>query len=405
MSLIRQFIDLGTKRHADITIKKHVRFTNFVALFVMIFIIQNLVLAIVCGQTNMFPVLITHFAGIALVPVFNVYGKRVLGAVCFSIFAIIFVTIYAHVYTLEGLNFVFLSTIIFLLFFMFARKELSYMIAFTVIVAVCIVSVIAWETSGIPLLMTVSDEFIQVQRLNTLIGLPLLCIAFGYYAYYTVNSAELEAAYEREKTERLLLNTLPKSIAERFKEDQSYFAQRYESATVLFADLVGFTTFSEKISPDNLVMFLNTVFSKFDAITEECGVEKIKTLGDAYMVAGGIPIITEDHTQRICTLALKMREAMQDIKSPDGKALQIRIGICTGPVTAGVIGVKKFIYDLWGDTVNTASRMQSHAPDGGIQITESVYEQVRDAFECVTRGVVNVRGKGDMRTYLVVGGK
>jgi class 3 adenylate cyclase len=303
---------------------------------------------------------------------------------------------------MEGLNFVFLPFIVFLQFFLFSRAEIKYIIVFAAIALVCMLAVVLWENSGRSPLMIVSDELIQAQRLNTLIGLPALTVAIGYYAFATIDTAEQMAAAEKEKTENLLLNILPAAIAERFKNDQSYFAERFESATVLFADIVGFTALSEKISPEELAMFLNDVFSKYDALTEEQGLEKIKTIGDAYMVAGGIPTPSHDHARRICNLALRMQEISRNIRNPLGETIQIRIGICTGPVTAGVIGVKKFIYDLWGDTVNTASRMQSHAPDGGIQMTESVHKAVQALFHFDSCGQINVKGKGAMQTYLLV---
>jgi class 3 adenylate cyclase len=295
--------------------------------------------------------------------------------------------------------------IIFLQFFLFSASERKYIILFTAITVVCFIGVILWQDLHVQPFLTVSKEFIDAQRLNTFVGLPLLSIAFGIYAFLTINNAEQQVAKEKEKTEQLLLNILPQAVAERFKNDQSFLAEGYRSVSVLFADIVGFTGFSEKIAPDELVKFLNTVFSSFDALTEVFRLEKIKTIGDAYMVAGGVPTPSDHHTRRICQMALKMQDVVKGMKSPGGEPLHIRIGISTGPVTAGVIGAKKFTYDLWGNTVNTASRMESHSAAGSIHITGDVYELIKHEFECKSRGEIQVKGKGTMTTYFLIGEK
>ncbi|MBD0287975.1 MAG: adenylate/guanylate cyclase domain-containing protein [Flavisolibacter sp.] len=342
---------------------------------------------------------------IALVPVFNSMGKRVLASAWFSSVAILFVTFYAIVFTLDSYNFAFLPMIIFLQFFLFAASEKKHIVIFVVITALCFMGAIAWQELQMSPFLSVPRGLLDAQRWNSLVGIPFLSTAFGIYAFSTIHKAEQEVAKEKEKTEQLLLNILPQAIAERFKNDQSFLAEGYSSVTVLFADIVGFTSFSEKTAPDELVKFLNAVFSKFDELTVTYGLEKIKTIGDAYMVAGGVPTPSNNHLQRICQMALKIQEATQDIKSPDGEPLRMRIGISTGPVTAGVIGVKKFIYDLWGDTVNTASRMESHSEAGSIQITGEVYELVKHEFDCKERGAIIVKGKGAMTTYFLKGMK
>jgi class 3 adenylate cyclase len=346
-----------------------------------------------------------HFVAISLIPVFNYMGKRIFASAWFSAVAIFFVSVYAIAFTADSYNFTFLPLIIFLQFFIFSAAEKRYVFAFTAIAMLCFAGVLLWPYLVVQPLLTVSKAIINAQRVNTLVGLPLLSAGFGLYAFSTINRAEREAATEKGKTERLLLNILPASIAERFKNNQSFLARDYESVTVLFADIVGFTTLSEKITPNELITFLNDIFSKFDHFTEVYELEKIKTIGDAYMVAGGVPALSDDHVHRICRMALDMRQAMLDIKSPGGEPVSIRIGINTGPLTAGVIGVKKFIYDLWGDTVNTASRMESHAGKGDIQITENVYNLVKNEFICKARGTIMVKGKGLMHTYLLVGVK
>jgi adenylate cyclase len=212
-----------------------------------------------------------------------------------------------------------------------------------------------------------------------------------------------EREQAQERSERLLLNILPEPIARRLKRDPSAIADAFTNVTVLFADIVDFTHFSAGIAPERLVALLNDVFTEFDWLAEQHGLEKIKTIGDAYMVVGGLPTPRADHTEAVADMALQMAAAMDRCSDRLGTRLQLRIGIHTGPVVAGVIGRKKFIYDLWGDTVNTASRMESHGLPGKIQVTQDVYDRLNDRYEFAARGRVEVKSKGTMPTYLLLG--
>jgi adenylate cyclase len=211
--------------------------------------------------------------------------------------------------------------------------------------------------------------------------------------------AELALRISKKKSDNLLLNILPAAIVETLKKGEGSTAERFESATVLFADIVDFTSLAARISPLELVDFLNQIFSKFDELTEKHSLEKIKTIGDAYMVAGGLPVPRADHAEAIANMALDMQEAIADFLTDTGEPFQIRIGINTGTVVAGVIGTKKFIYDLWGDTVNVASRMESQGLPGYIQVTAAVYEHLKERYLFEERGAIPVKGKGDTITY------
>jgi class 3 adenylate cyclase len=220
-----------------------------------------------------------------------------------------------------------------------------------------------------------------------------------------LQEANEQLSKEQEKSERLLLNILPESIAEQLKQGHSNIADGFAEVTILFADIVNFTQLSERVSPTELLKFLNEIFTGFDRLTEQHGLEKIKTIGDAYMVVGGIPIPRSDHAEAVAEMALDMQQEVARFNAKHSTALSIRIGINTGPVVAGVIGTKKFIYDLWGDAVNTASRMESHGLPGYIQVTESTYERLRDKYLFKERGVIDVKGKGEMTTYLLTARK
>jgi guanylate cyclase len=204
-------------------------------------------------------------------------------------------------------------------------------------------------------------------------------------------------ATERERSERLLLNVLPEPIAERLKAGESPIADRASDVGVLFADIVGFTPMSETMRPEELIQVLDEVFILFDGLVAEHGLEKIKTIGDAYMVASGLLGERTGHAEELAKMALEIQAAIA--RRPP---LEVRIGMDIGPVVAGVIGHQKFIYDLWGDTVNTAGRMESHGMPGAIQVTERAYLRLSPAFAFEERGIIDVKGKGSMRTYLLV---
>ena len=219
---------------------------------------------------------------------------------------------------------------------------------------------------------------------------------------------------EQEKSERLLLNILPGPIAERLKENNITIADGFADVTVMFADIINFTRLSEEMPPKFMVTMLNEVFSHFDQLAEKHRIEKIKTIGDAYMVAGGLDIHHRydtdrvphrDYSHAICNLALDMREYMTTLSGTRLARLQIHVGIGTGPVVAGVIGMKKFIYDLWGDTVNIASRVTSEAAAGTILVDAMTWRRVREDYEFGEPQVVNVKGKGEITVYRLLGQK
>ncbi len=206
----------------------------------------------------------------------------------------------------------------------------------------------------------------------------------------------------QEKSDALLLNILPKEIADILRNESRTIADYFEGARVLFADVVNFTEMSASMSPGELVSLLDEVFSHFDQLVDNHDLEKIKTIGDCYMVASGVPRPRADHAQTLTQLALEMQGYVEH-HTFSGRKLSFRIGLNSGPVVAGVIGRKKFIYDLWGDVVNTASRMESHGRKGEIQITRATYDLIKDQFTCSPRGKVSVKGKGELSVWTVDG--
>jgi len=219
------------------------------------------------------------------------------------------------------------------------------------------------------------------------------------------NRKEIEEALrvEQERSERLLLNILPASIADQLKRSSRSIAYRFDEVTILFADIVNFTELSGALPPTDLVDLLNEIFSAFDHLAERHRLEKIKTIGDAYMVVGGLPSALPNHTQAIAEMALDMQAAIAQFRRQDHSRFSLRIGIDTGPVVAGVIGLKKFSYDLWGDAVNVASRMESQGQADCVQVTQAVYDQLKDQYTFDKRGAIEVKGKGEMVTYWLRG--
>jgi len=207
----------------------------------------------------------------------------------------------------------------------------------------------------------------------------------------------------QDRAENLLLNVLPRSIADKLKAEPQTIADQFSEASILFADVVDFTPRAEHLPPAEVVGMLDNLFSHFDTLAERYGLEKIKTIGDCYMVAAGVPTPRADHARALALLALDMLNAVRAGQAVGDLGLELRIGINSGPVVAGVIGRKRFLYDLWGDAVNIASRMETHGTSGHIQITQVTYELLKDEFRCEVRGTVSVKGKGEMETWYLLG--
>jgi adenylate cyclase len=279
-----------------------------------------------------------------------------------------------------------------------ARTGVRWFVAFLV---VFLGSGIAGEVLG-------SRDPLPAWFLSTMLALNVVMggtIVFTLLALFAKQRQDALVALrsEQDRAESLLLNILPRSIAERLKAQPQTIADQFTAASILFADVVDFTPRSERLSPAEVVGLLDNLFSHFDTLAERHGLEKIKTIGDCYMVAAGVPVPRSDHARALAKMALDMLEAMQAGEAMGDLGMELRIGINSGPVVAGVIGRKRFLYDLWGDAVNIASRMESQGTAGRIQVTRATFELLKDEFRFEPRGTLTVKGKGDMETWYLVG--
>jgi adenylate cyclase len=245
---------------------------------------------------------------------------------------------------------------------------------------------------------------LTVGFISSVVGSAVMVVATIWFAMREIDRAEKAMEAEYQRSESLLTNILPASIAARLKDPtRNIIADKYDDASILFADIAGYTKRASDTTPTDLVRFLDTLYTELDALVDKHGLEKIKTSGDSYMVVSGVPQPRHDHVQAIACLALDMAEAVADLKDPQGRDVPLRIGLAAGPVVAGVVGARKFFYDVWGDAVNVASRMESTDVEGRIQVPQPVYERLKHEYVLEERGLVDIKGKGPMHTWYLVG--
>ncbi len=239
--------------------------------------------------------------------------------------------------------------------------------------------------------------------ISSAVSSVVMIIATIWYTLRETERAETAMEAEYVRSERLLTNILPESIADRLKDpSHTVIADKYDDASILFADIAGYTKRASDTAPAELVRFLDRLYTNLDALVDQHGLEKIKTSGDSYMVVSGVPNPREDHLEALAALALDIAEAVADLKDSEGRDVPLRIGMAAGPVVAGVVGAKKFFYDVWGDAVNVASRMESTDEEGRIQVPENIYQRLRTSFTLEERGYIDIKGKGLMHTWYLV---
>ena len=344
-------------------------------------------------------VMMLLFAG---VPLLHRFGPQAGGVVTLVLFTSELLVFTYLIGTGAGIQFDFLLVVALTVLYLGARRIAVTTVSAGIAAAlIVVVQLTVPDDTGLlprPLLVTVLVS-------NAVLACGSLLLVASY-ALGEVARAQSIAEREYQRSERLLANILPSPIAARLKDESNpVIADRHDEASILFADMEGFTAQASDTAPEDLVKFLNRVFSDFDRLVERHGLEKIKTTGDAYMVVSGVPMPRPDHAHALAVLALEMREAATGWRDPRGRNVPIRIGIASGPVVAGVVGTRKFFYDVWGDAVNVAARMETTGSAGRIQVSHDVYERLRDEFVLEPRGEIEVKGKGKMSTWFLLARK
>ncbi|WP_446720762.1 adenylate/guanylate cyclase domain-containing protein [Mesorhizobium sp. L-8-3] len=337
---------------------------------------------------------------LALIPLLHRFGPLV-GPLAFAVvgYAIIF-TICSMVGTDTGMPMQYLVAAAIMVLIL-GLDHLAISAALTVLAAVLII-VLELFVPADPGIR--STEHTSISLVANVVGSSAILFAIVLYAIRDAARAEAAAEREYERSESLLTSVLPESVAERLKlAPGAILVDRYDEASVLFADMAGFTARASEVSPEHLAACLGRVFGEFDRLVASHGLEKVKTSGDAYMVVSGVPRSRPDHAEVLADFAMAMRDMAMTLPDSQGQPVAIRIGMASGPVVAGVIGTSRMFYDLWGDAVNVASRMETTAPQGQIQVSRESYELLKDKFVLDQVGPLDIKGKGAMVTWLLRG--
>jgi class 3 adenylate cyclase len=398
-------IGIGIDSQTPASETRQIVFLNAVVLLVLILVGQNIVLGLIYSVPPALLLLfVAHGLFIGIVLLWNKLRLYLFARVWFAVAATIFLSIYQVLMGTESRWDVFLVVCVFLQCLMFPATQRRWMVAVMIFTGICFFAVdFALNVPPKGLMQNLSASYWSMEKAGNLAGFLFCGIAMGSVAFQVINRAERNLAIERDRSDRLLTNILPVPIAERLKQSQGLIADDFDETTVLFADIVGFTQYTETVSPKQLIALLNSVFTKFDDLSQKYRAEKIKTIGDAYMAVAGVPIRSPGHAEQMAELALQMQQVIERHNLETGQSLQIRIGLHSGPVIAGVIGKRKFAYDLWGDTVNTAARMESHGVPGEIQVTSATHVLLEPNYHFEERGLVDIKSKGPMQVFLLKG--
>jgi class 3 adenylate cyclase len=398
-------IAIGIDSQTPANETRQIAFLNAVVLLVLILVGQNIALGLIYKvPPSLLLLFVAHGLSIGIVLLWNNLKLYLLARVWFAVAATTFLSTYQVLMGTESRWDVFLIVCVFLQCLMFPATQRRWMAAVMIFTGICYFAVdFALHVPPKGLMQNLSTSYWEMEKAGNLAGFLFCGIAMGSVAFQVINQAERNLAIERDRSDRLLTNILPVPIAERLKQSQGLIADDFDETTVLFADIVGFTQYTETVSPKQLITLLNSVFTKFDDLSNKHRAEKIKTIGDAYMAVAGVPIQSSNHAEQMAALALDMQQEIVQHNRETGQSLQIRIGLHSGPVVAGVIGKQKFAYDLWGDTVNTAARMESHGVPGEIQVTPETQALLKPNYHLEERGWVDIKSKGFIKVFLLKG--
>lgn len=396
---------IGIDSQTPATETRQIVFLNAVVLLVLILVAQNLGLGLIYKvPAALILLFVAHGLFIGVILLWNKLRLYLLARVWFALVATTFLSTYQVLMGTSSRWDVFLVVCIFLQCLIFPAGQHRWMYATMLFTGICFFAIdFALQVPPKGFMESLPADYWTMEMAGNLVGFLFCGLAMGSVAFQVINRAERSLAIERDRSDRLLTNILPVPVAERLKQSHDLIVDDFEESTVLFADIVDFTRYTETISPQELIGLLNSVFTEFDDLSQKHRAEKIKTIGDAYMAVAGVPIRSPHHAEQMADMALDMQQVIARHSHDRGQSLQIRIGLHSGPVVAGVIGRRKFAYDLWGDTVNTAARMESHGVPGEIQVTPATYALLAPRYRFEDRGLIDIKGKGAMQAFLLKG--
>jgi adenylate cyclase len=389
-------------RHDAETVARHLRVltvtTRIGAVISVFFGVQGLIV----GPDIVWIAMLNLASGaiFLLVPLLYRFGEVVPALVFFTVSTTSITVVCWHLGTGSGLLFYYLVAAIIIVLIL----GVDHLVLASVIAALLAATVIALEVF-VPYNTGVQPDWaFRLGFILTVVSAWGMVVAVVWYALREIRRARKAMEAEYDRSEKLLTNILPATIAERLKDpSRNIIADKYDDASILFADIAGYTKRASDTAPSDLVRFLDRLYTDLDALVDRHGLEKVKTSGDSYMVVSGVPQPRPDHIEALACLALDMADAVADLKDPRGREVPLRIGLAAGPVVAGVVGARKFFYDVWGDAVNVASRMETTDVEGRIQVPQNVYERLHHEFLLEERGEVEIKGKGVMHTWYLVG--
>jgi adenylate cyclase len=399
--LWNQLVYQGVLYVSNITEHKHIVLVNTLSLFIPVFTVINLAIVVSIGIPPFY--IFASLSYMILLPftiAFNAYGKILFARVYLFFLSLGYLILLAFMQGNQARVHFFLLSEALVAYFIFPAHQKKIM-HWLIGILFAIFIVLDFMHDDMVGIITQSSERIKIANIVTDISFGIILLGFAFYIHQIFQKTESYMQLEHDKSEKLLQNILPLSIIKKLRENPDTIAERFEDCTVLFSDIVGFTQMSKTMSAVSVVSLLNEIFSRFDDLAEKYKLEKIKTIGDAYMVVGGLPEPDDNHVERVAGFALEMLDVIRDYRNKNNIPLELRIGINSGAAVAGVIGKKKFIYDLWGDSVNTASRMESHGLPGQIQVSESTYIRIKHLFQFEDRGKMEVKGLGLVQSYLL----
>jgi class 3 adenylate cyclase len=397
-------VNAGAGGQAGVGETRCIRFTNICALLYLVFYLLALSFGVYAGVGPGFMAVALLFMLADILVIFlNSRGGYRAGRLALTVTPAVFIVFAGWYFPPDTLiPFLLLSSLV--CTFLIHPSGDTLFLPSAVFVGACYLGSMIFTPAFSPVHQLTTTQF-EVARYLVVIGGLVSMSNMGWGYVYAVWLAGTEAETERARADRLLLNMLPAKVGVILKDSNARIAERSDEVSIMFADLAGFTAISQAMTPLETAEFLNEVFSALDDIADRHGVEKIKTIGDSYMAAAGIPEPCADHAGAIAGMALEVMRVVGGMKTPGGSSLAMRIGISSGTVVSGVIGRRKFTYDLWGDAVNTASRMESNGVEGRIQVTGEVYERLKDRFVFEYRGKVDVKGKGLIPAWFLTGRK